>query len=130
VVSNLDRYKKDVDSLSRKGKVLRVVMEAECFPERFKTPEWKEKLKALPRFKSSYQSWYSEARWSSSCYLTDLQTSGATMRSQRLEEADRDCVKWTKTIANTSRVVEQVTFRRLTRFQQGERYIRSVWFHI
>jgi hypothetical protein len=62
MVSNLDRYKNDLDSLSRKGKVLRLVMEAECFPERFKTPEWKEKLKALPSFKSSYQSWYSEAR--------------------------------------------------------------------
>jgi hypothetical protein len=62
MVSNLARYKKDLDSLSRKGKVLRLVMEAECFPERFRTPELKEKLKALPSFKSSYQSWYSEAR--------------------------------------------------------------------
>jgi hypothetical protein len=52
MASNLDRYKNDLDSLSRKGKVLRLVMETECFPERFKTPEWEEKLKALPSFKS------------------------------------------------------------------------------
>jgi hypothetical protein len=37
-------------------------MEAECFPERVKKLELKEKLKALPSFRNSYQAWYSEAR--------------------------------------------------------------------
>jgi hypothetical protein len=49
MVSNLDRYNQDLGSLSRNGKVLRLVMEAECSPERYKKPELKEKLKALTR---------------------------------------------------------------------------------
>jgi hypothetical protein len=62
MVSNLDRYKKDLESLSANGHALLQVMKGECFPGRFKKPGSKEKLKALPAFRNSYQSWYSEAK--------------------------------------------------------------------
>src|ERR1700678_2301260 len=62
MVSNLDRYKRDLEILSTKGDALLLVMEAECFPARFKRPKWKEELKALPPFRDAYQSWYSEAK--------------------------------------------------------------------
>jgi hypothetical protein len=51
MVSNLDRYKKDLDPLSTKGHALLLAMKAECFPESFKNPESKEKLKVLPSFR-------------------------------------------------------------------------------
>jgi hypothetical protein len=61
MISNLDRYKKDLDTLSANGHALLLAMVAERFPEKFKTAEQKAKLKGAPSFIKSYQSWYSEA---------------------------------------------------------------------
>ncbi len=67
--SNLDRYKKDLDSLISKGAELRYAMELECFPEKFKA--WSKKefgdkaeefFRTLPSFRETYKSWYSEAK--------------------------------------------------------------------
>lgn len=64
---NLDRYKKDLDSLLAKGNKLLLALQVECFPEQveraFKSTEKaKEILKALPSFAETYQPWYSEAK--------------------------------------------------------------------
>lgn len=78
-VSNLDRYKKDLDSLIEKGNLLFASMQAECFPEQAKSQlkedlakkglaknalrtKMRQILEALPSFKTTYQSWYSEAK--------------------------------------------------------------------
>jgi hypothetical protein len=67
MTSNLDRYKKDLDSLLIKGNMLHLAMQAECFPEQFEHElkrefgdKAKETLEALPSFKEAYQPWYSE----------------------------------------------------------------------
>jgi hypothetical protein len=66
--SNLDRYKKDLESLIARGEELFNAMQAECFPKQFKTEieklgdKGKEYIKNLPSFKTTYQSWYSEAK--------------------------------------------------------------------
>jgi hypothetical protein len=67
--SNLDRYKKDLDSLTNRGEDLSLAMQAECFPEQFErglkkdnNEAFKKLLKNLPSFRETYQSWYSEAR--------------------------------------------------------------------
>lgn len=68
--SNLDRYKKDLQSLVDKGEELHLTMQAECAPEAFEKElkklgdkdAFKEFLKGLPSFKESYQLWYSEAK--------------------------------------------------------------------
>lgn len=68
MISNLERYKKDLDALIAKGNKLNLAIEFECFPEQVKTLKKKlgEKaegvLKALPAFRDEYQSWYSEAK--------------------------------------------------------------------
>jgi hypothetical protein len=69
MVSNLDRYKKDLDSLVDKGEDLDLEMQAACFPEQVTRAlqnahgdETKDLLKALPRFQEAYQPWYSEAK--------------------------------------------------------------------
>lgn len=69
MLSNLERYKNDIESLIETGEKLGVAMHAECFPEEFKKQFSKygneaiEKVrKGLPNFKQEYQSWYSEAK--------------------------------------------------------------------
>jgi hypothetical protein len=68
MLPNLDRYKKDLDSLLTRGDELHLAMQAECFPEQIEralkenTDKMKEALKALPRFIEAYQPWYSEAK--------------------------------------------------------------------
>lgn len=66
---NLDRYKKDLDSLLAKGEMLHIAMQAECFPEQIERAfkkehgdKAKEILKTLPSFTEAYQPWYSEAK--------------------------------------------------------------------
>src|SRR5260370_12960281 len=66
--SNLDRYKKDLDSLVAKGEKLHLAMQAECLPEQVTRAirkghgdKTKDILKALPKFHEAYQPWYSEA---------------------------------------------------------------------
>jgi hypothetical protein len=68
MLPNLDRYKKDLDSLLTGGDELHLAMQAECFPEQIEralkenTDKMKEALKALPRFIEAYQPRYSEAK--------------------------------------------------------------------
>ena len=66
--TNLDRYKKDLDSLLAKGNKLYLAIQAESLPQQFENEaikvhgeKAKEFLKALPSFVETYQSWYSEA---------------------------------------------------------------------
>jgi hypothetical protein len=68
MLTNIDRYKKDLDALLAKGNNLYLAMQAECFPDRFNTTlkkeygeKAKEILKSLPSFSEDYQTWYSEA---------------------------------------------------------------------
>jgi hypothetical protein len=63
--SNLDRYRKDLDSLLARGDKLYLDMQMECFPEELKKKYGNKAegvLKALPSFREAYQPWYSEAR--------------------------------------------------------------------
>ena len=68
--SNLDRYKKDLDSLLEKGDRLSLAIQAECHPLQFEEALTKrfdkdgatQILKNLPSFRKTYQSWYSEAK--------------------------------------------------------------------
>jgi hypothetical protein len=69
VSSNLDRYKKDLDSLVAKGDQLSLALEYESFPERIEKlvkEQYKEEaeavLKTIPVFRHAYQAWYSEAK--------------------------------------------------------------------
>lgn len=69
MLSNLERYKKDLDSLVAKGEQLSRAMQKEAVPEQF-MPELKKVygdqtgdiLKALPKFHEAYQPWYSQAK--------------------------------------------------------------------
>jgi hypothetical protein len=72
MLTNLDRFKKDLDSLITKGQRLRFAMQSECWPQHFE--EWLKKelgyddkaakkvIDDLPSFPEAYQSWYSEAK--------------------------------------------------------------------
>jgi hypothetical protein len=71
LTSNLDRYKKDLDTLLAKGERLHLAMQSECFPEQIKRAlkhqfgagsELEKFLKDLPPFQEAYQPWYSEAK--------------------------------------------------------------------
>ena len=66
MTSNLDRYKNDLERLKSEGDRLHMAMQYECFPEQFAELLEKEhaekKIKALPKFGESYQTWYSEAK--------------------------------------------------------------------
>ena len=69
MISNIERYKKDLKALINKGDDLENSIQLECFPEEY-TDAAKQKLgdKAddfinnLPSFVDEYQSWYSEAK--------------------------------------------------------------------
>ena len=66
---NVDRYKKDLDALIKKGTLLHFAMQQECYPQEM-TRALEESLgdkadaaiKAVPSFKDEYQPWYSEAK--------------------------------------------------------------------
>jgi hypothetical protein len=69
MISNLDRFKKDLDSLLAQGERLSLAIQKECWPEKFDgeiREHFKEKaaevLKKIPSFTASYQEWYSEAK--------------------------------------------------------------------
>ncbi len=69
MLSNLDRYKKDLGSLLAKGVHLDIAIKRECFPTEIETTlrksfgnDAKRILKALPSFAEAYQTWYSEAK--------------------------------------------------------------------
>lgn len=70
MISNIEKYKKDLANLTRKGDMLLMAMQNDCLPEQFAKevrkafPEAKAKeyIKSLPIFKYDYQAWYSEAK--------------------------------------------------------------------
>ena len=70
MMSNLDRYKKDLASLISTGDQLESAIQAECLPDQFEAvakkqigaEKTKEHIAALPSFALTYQSWYSEAK--------------------------------------------------------------------
>jgi hypothetical protein len=70
MISNIDKYKKDLGRLISDGGQLLNAMQYECFPKEFedaiaKTLKDKNEIqdfkKKLPSFKDKYQSWYSES---------------------------------------------------------------------
>ena len=68
VMSNLDRYRKDLESLISIGERLANSIQAECHPGEFRAAAKKKMgakaeayIAALPSFNAAYQSWYSEA---------------------------------------------------------------------
>jgi len=69
MLPNLERYKKDLDSLLAEGDRLHLAMQRDCFPERLDRAVKKQFgdqaesiLRTLPSFAEAYQSWYSEAK--------------------------------------------------------------------
>lgn len=79
MLSNLERYKKDLDALILKGDNLFNSMQMECFPDQTKdlvktelgkqglvgkklASKTREVMEAFPSFKETYQSWFSEAK--------------------------------------------------------------------
>jgi hypothetical protein len=68
MISNLERYKKDLENLISVGHNLLNSMQYECFPDQFEKEVKKEIkddypnfIKSLPNFSSNYQEWYSES---------------------------------------------------------------------
>jgi hypothetical protein len=67
MISNLVRYKKDLDALIKKGELLSLAMHSQYTKDFDKTlrrqlgNDADAALKNLPNFKSDYQSWYSES---------------------------------------------------------------------
>jgi len=69
MISNLEKYKKDLENLISEGNLLLNAMNFECCPEEFKTQakktrdkkQYLELLKKLPSFTDKYQYWYSES---------------------------------------------------------------------
>jgi hypothetical protein len=69
MLTNLDSYKKDIDSLLARGEMLHMAMQFECLPKQFEQvlkKEYGDKsnkiLKTLPSFTEDYQLWYSESK--------------------------------------------------------------------
>ena len=70
MMSNLDRYKKDLESLIATGRQLSSAIQSEFIPDQFEdvlkksvgADKAKEFIEALPSFSVTYQSWYSEAQ--------------------------------------------------------------------
>jgi hypothetical protein len=72
MISNLERYKKDLASLQVLGDDLLNGLQLKCFPDEFrkevkrqfggKEKEAESFIKAIPSFDSTYQQWYSEAK--------------------------------------------------------------------
>ena len=63
--NNLDKYKKDLEKLSKKGNLLLMAIQHECFPEQVEEAmgeKAEELVKTFPRFSDEYQAWYSEAK--------------------------------------------------------------------
>lgn len=68
-MTNLDRYKKDLDALVETGEQLEMSIQLECYPTEFQAQikkalgdKAKDVLKAIPTFGLAYQRWYSEAK--------------------------------------------------------------------
>ena len=68
MISNLEKYKKDLDQLIADGELLFNSMQKECLPEQFEEAwkkvfktKYKDFVKKLPSFSGKYQDWYSES---------------------------------------------------------------------
>src|SRR5947209_9080295 len=73
VLTNLERYKKDLDKLLHRGASLFNAIQVECYPEEVEAEierqlhkgadpkRFQEFKKPLPEFKQEYQGWYSES---------------------------------------------------------------------
>ena len=66
MISNLEKYKKNLDQLITDGELLLNSMQKECLPEEFEEAckkvlktKYKDYVKKLPRFSGKYQDWYS-----------------------------------------------------------------------
>jgi hypothetical protein len=65
MLSNLEKYKKDLETLVQNGDLLFMAIQNECFPEQFKKAlgeNAKDYIKSLPNFRTEYQTWYSESK--------------------------------------------------------------------
>jgi hypothetical protein len=69
MITNLDRYKSDLDKLISRGNNLHIAIQLDCFPTQIKKQikdQFGEKadkiLDGIPSFKEEYQAWYSEAQ--------------------------------------------------------------------
>jgi hypothetical protein len=71
MISNLERYKTDLDALLDRGRKLLHAIRSECFPEEYRAQLTKaigdkdqvdKSISELPSFDATYQSWYSEAK--------------------------------------------------------------------
>jgi hypothetical protein len=68
MISNLEKYKKDLDRLISDGDSLFMAIQFECHPEEFKlqvkkvvNERYDQFIKTLPLFRDKYQFWYSES---------------------------------------------------------------------
>ena len=69
MITNLEKYKKDLEQLIIEGESLFNAIQFECYPKEFKTQvkkafnekRYSEILKNLPSFKEKYQYWYTES---------------------------------------------------------------------
>jgi hypothetical protein len=69
MISNLEKYKKDLERLISEGILLSISIRKECYPEEFEKENKKGRNKKeydnyvtlIPRFSSKYQNWYSES---------------------------------------------------------------------
>lgn len=69
MISNLERYKKDLERLLTAGNTLHMSLKHYCYQQEFEKlvknqigEKAKEYLDSLPRFTKAYQPWYSEAK--------------------------------------------------------------------
>lgn len=69
MISNLDKYKKDLSNLILRGEMLESAIQAECFPKEFGEHvkkafgrKAKKFTSVLPSFSKDYQAWYSETQ--------------------------------------------------------------------
>lgn len=63
--ANLEKYKQDMERLVKKGELLHMAMQHECFPDEVKDALGKDAdkiIKKLPKFNEDYQAWYSEVK--------------------------------------------------------------------
>ena len=70
MISNIEKYKKDLEQLISDGELLLIAMQYECFPKKFEgelinafndKSKIQQIIKKLPPFKDKYQDWYSES---------------------------------------------------------------------
>ena len=69
MTTNIEKYKKDLNSLIKKGEDLHGAIRHECFPKQFTQQltvklgeKAEEYINQLPSFRNDYQTWYSEAK--------------------------------------------------------------------